>query len=571
MLQPANSPAPDHSWLRYRLGLDACRGAFRSFEPKPIAIAAAAAMMSLLALTGALDPVERQLSDAWFGASDIAPSGRIILATFDRSSARYANTPRLPRRDLADLLLKLDAAGVSRILIEVGLGDLTNEADDRYLEQVLTRLGRKAAMSATAVRAGNQTSWRRTGPLDRFARHAVRTASDLALDGDRELRAFGIADSGLRPLVAGSAWLSGRDYDPAHASDVARIDFAIDLRGIPTFDAAAILQGTVPLGGLAGASVIVNGFLPPGNGGFRVPRYATLNRPQVTALAAETLLLGRDLRVWPRWAATFGLPLLAGLIAFLCMRKGVLAAAATAICMGASALGTAAALQVWFGLITPGAGALAAVLLGYAAAELAVRAVFQRMRDTVAAVLAGTDIEALQRVAREDALTGLSNRRVFEEAVKRACLAAEGGFALLMCDLDGFKQVNDTLGHAAGDALLREIAKRLVAAVGSDAVVARLGGDEFAILIGRGTPALAGEIAQRVLAGIAQPIWIGGQPVRVGGSIGVALGAQRQDMRQLLESADAAMYEAKRSGSGYRLAAPPPPSVVSSVLEAEAV
>jgi diguanylate cyclase (GGDEF)-like protein len=543
------APAPEHSESRYRYCLDVCLRALGSLGPSRIAIAAAAIMMALVGFTGALDPLERRLSDAWFRTADIAPSGRIILVTFDRGSARYANAPRLPRRDLADLMTRLDAAGASRILIDVGLGDPANEADDRALERALDQLGRKAALLAAATRAGNQTSWRRTGPLDRFARHVARTASDLAPDGDGKLRTFGIEASALRPLPSSAVWLAGvgRERNGTPAEDIFRIDYSIDLHSIPVIDAASLLQGAPAAVGLSGTGVIVSSFWSASNFGFQVPRRGELIRPQIEALAAETLLLGRNLQPLPRLGSSIGLTVLAALIGLLCTRLGATAGAGIGLCVIAGAAAAAAQLQTSIGLIAPAAGAMAAVLLGYATARLAA---FRPVRHAVTAAMAGIDIEALRRVASQDPLTGLSNRRIFEEALGQACLRARGQFALLICDLDGFKQVNDTVGHAAGDTLLREVAARLAAAAGPDGVVARLGGDEFGILLEPSSRQLAAEVATRALTAIARPVLVADQPVSV--SIGIALGAPQQSMRDLMESADAAMYGAKRSRTGYR-------------------
>jgi diguanylate cyclase (GGDEF)-like protein len=523
-------------------------------RPSWIAATAAVLLTALATMTGALDPLEQRLSDAWFGAGSIAPSGRIVLVTFDRAAARYTNTARLPRRDLADLLLRLDAAGASRILIEVGLGDLGNEAEDRGLERALAQVGRNTAITATALRASNQTGWRRAGPLDRFARHVTRTASDLALDSDGKLRRSGIESSTMRQLPSAPAWLAGvgDERSTAASGDPLRIDFAIDVSAIPKIDAASMLQGETPR--LSGSSVIVSGFAEPGNVVFRVPRYGELTRSQITALAAETLVLDRKLQPASARPASFGLPLLAALFTLLCTRLGALAGAGISLCAMAGTAAAAAALQTSLGLMTPAAGILTAFACGYVCAQLAVHAAFERARHAVMAVIAGIDVKALHRVASEDPLTGLANRRAFEAALSAACASGNDQLALLLCDLDGFKQVNDTLGHAAGDTLLREIAARLSEAAKPNALVARLGGDEFAILLREASQPLAAKVAQTVIGAIARPIRIGQQSVAVGVSIGIALGEPREDGHALMASADAAMYEAKRSRAGCRLA-----------------
>ena len=166
-------------------------------------------------------------------------------------------------------------------------------------------------------------------------------------------------------------------------------------------------------------------------------------------------------------------------------------------------------------------------------------------------------VDALRRMASEDPLTGLPNRLGFERAVAQGCKPSAGDIAelaVLMCDLDGFKDVNDTLGHQAGDALLREIGCRLRANVPADAVVARLGGDEFGIVL-RGTrmDAVATAVVERLAPAVAVPIMIEGRPVIVGVSIGIALypvsGLTPDD---LVRVADAAMYRAKRAQKGLQ-------------------
>jgi len=536
------------------------------FTPARIAPVAAALGIILATLTGALGFLEQKLSDAWFSIGNLAPSGRIVLVGFDHGASRYANAARVPRRDLADLLLRLDAAGAARILIEVGLGDPASEADDKYLERVLAQLGHKVAVPLTAVLTPNQTGWRRTGPMDRFARHVTRTASDLALDGDGELRKFGIEESGLRPVVASPVWLSAAKPDRgATGPDSFPIDFGIDLQRIALIDAVSILDGKTTNVGVSGASVIIAGFASPAGSGFRVPHFGELTRPQVTALAAETLALERELRGVPGWMSNIGLMVLAAFVALCCVHLNARNGAAFGAGAALGAMGSAAALQISAGLIAPAAGAVAAVLLGGAAAHVAVHPLFQPLRQAITALLAGVDfteqhakIEALSRIASQDPLTGLQNRRAFEEALSQACTGSAGPFALLLCDLDGFKQVNDTLGHAAGDALLREIAARLAEQTKPHGVVARLGGDEFGVLMPQSTQPLAAATAQRLVAAIGRPIRIGTQTgtrdVTVGVSIGIALGSGQQDAPALMERADAAMYAAKRDGSGYGFA-----------------
>jgi diguanylate cyclase (GGDEF)-like protein/PAS domain S-box-containing protein len=163
--------------------------------------------------------------------------------------------------------------------------------------------------------------------------------------------------------------------------------------------------------------------------------------------------------------------------------------------------------------------------------------------------------EALTHQAFHDALTGLANRVLFADRVGQALrrrARGDGAAAVVFIDLDGFKAVNDTLGHQAGDALLREVADRLRSTVRAGDTVARLGGDEFAVLVeasGDGV-APAGATADRVLAALARPMELAGQRVTISGSVGIAVATADATGESLVRDADIAMYAAKVSGRG---------------------
>src|ERR1700731_4876571 len=160
----------------------------------------------------------------------------------------------------------------------------------------------------------------------------------------------------------------------------------------------------------------------------------------------------------------------------------------------------------------------------------------------------------IEHMAHHDALTDLPNRVAFVEHLSRsidAAAASNESFAVLSIDLDRFKDVNDTFGHATGDDLLRELAERLRALAG-EAYLARLGGDEFTLITPIGDqPALAEMLAGRFHAAVANDLNLGGQHLRVGLSIGVAIfPADGADPTMLLNNADAALYRAKAAGRG---------------------
>ncbi len=170
--------------------------------------------------------------------------------------------------------------------------------------------------------------------------------------------------------------------------------------------------------------------------------------------------------------------------------------------------------------------------------------------------------EQLRHDALHDPLTGLWNRPAFAQYTEKACArAARDGstIALLFVDLDGFKQVNDTLGHSLGDDVLIEVGKRLRTCLRGGEVLARLGGDEFTVLIERVSGSHdAIEIADRIHATLIKPLEGPEAPLLVGASVGIALSEQgRLSAAELLRDADHAMYMAKRSGrSGWKLADP---------------
>lgn len=178
----------------------------------------------------------------------------------------------------------------------------------------------------------------------------------------------------------------------------------------------------------------------------------------------------------------------------------------------------------------------------------------------------GMVVDATERVlserrilelSRNDALTGLFNRRTFMEQLAAAAgQARQGGAfpAVLYLDLDRFKSANDTLGHAAGDLLLRAVARRLALLVDEENTLARLGGDEFAILVEAADRAAVAATAERLIAGLNRPFLISDQRVIVGLSVGIAFGsATAIDPDELLNMADTALYAAKAAGKGRAL------------------
>jgi diguanylate cyclase (GGDEF)-like protein len=159
------------------------------------------------------------------------------------------------------------------------------------------------------------------------------------------------------------------------------------------------------------------------------------------------------------------------------------------------------------------------------------------------------ELEAAASNAYVDALTGLANRALFESTVARMLARRDdASAAVLFVDLDGFKAVNDTYGHATGDDVLRKVTDRITNALRPADLVARYGGDEFAILLEDVEAPFAAEVGGRLVDAFRQPIHFGDEEADVGVSVGIALTRHGDDVYRLVDRADQAMYRAKQAG-----------------------
>jgi diguanylate cyclase (GGDEF)-like protein len=199
--------------------------------------------------------------------------------------------------------------------------------------------------------------------------------------------------------------------------------------------------------------------------------------------------------------------------------------------------------------------AIAAVRMTWSFDRLAERTSELRQRtESLQQALSQRDAleDDLRHQAFHDTLTGLANRALLQERTDHALRRASrdhASIALVMCDLDGFKSVNDSLGHPAGDLLLGRVAERLVSVVRPGDTVARLGGDEFAILLdGFGEPAAAVSIVERIIRVVREPADISGRLITVSASAGIRFATSRDSSDEMFRDADAAMYEAKSRG-----------------------
>lgn len=223
---------------------------------------------------------------------------------------------------------------------------------------------------------------------------------------------------------------------------------------------------------------------------------------------------------------------------------------------------------IWTAMLTLSAGlALTGLLVGYLFVSLR-RAI--RLEDLTVSLQAATEdlhrntadlersaedlhqkSEQMAHMARHDALTGLANRLVFHERISEAMSRRGGGalFAILYLDLDHFKDVNDTLGHSAGDRLLCIVAERITKSLRESDTISRLGGDEFAIILADlADREFVATAAERLIRDVSEPFSIDGVLVTVGVSIGITFGAEDKTVDSLVKEADLALYEAKRVG-----------------------
>ena len=169
-----------------------------------------------------------------------------------------------------------------------------------------------------------------------------------------------------------------------------------------------------------------------------------------------------------------------------------------------------------------------------------------------AAVAHSQDIAALAHRAQHDPLTGLANRGQLEERITDALTRSPrlgGSVAVLFCDLDNFKSINDTHGHSGGDEILKEVADRVRGACRADDLIARLGGDEFVVLLhGVRDLSAAAQVAEKIRVAVHQPMSVAGIEVDLTISIGLALAGPDSDPAQMLGRADKALYRAKEAG-----------------------
>jgi diguanylate cyclase (GGDEF)-like protein len=325
------------------------------------------------------------------------------------------------------------------------------------------------------------------------------------------------------------------------------------------FALALMLAGgpAVGMAGLIAASVLadsING-KPAKKIAFNAAQYA------ISVTAASLLLILAD--VPEPGPVPFGpedlLPIM-GAAAIFFVVNATLVSTVVALAQGVIRLGRYLANDLFFQASTAG------LLLGLSpvvvlAAEFSLPALLLLLLPFLAVHRGGRAAIAKEHQSLHDALTGLPNRTLFRDRIEQAITSgrrADVASAVMLIDLDHFKEINDTLGHHAGDRLLEQVAHRLQSSLGESDTVARLGGDEFGVLL----PALrragdANVVARQLLAGLREPFSIEGLTLEVDASVGMACHpAHGTGVETLIQRADIAMYSAKEGGGGHAMFEP---------------
>ncbi|ORE91652.1 sensor domain-containing phosphodiesterase [Aurantimonas sp. 22II-16-19i] len=199
-------------------------------------------------------------------------------------------------------------------------------------------------------------------------------------------------------------------------------------------------------------------------------------------------------------------------------------------------------------LVTPSGHAIGALCLLDTKPRPFTRHQGELLADLAALAVEHMELIAINEEAKYDTLTGLRNRPFLIDAMQ-ASIDAGRASSILLIDLDGFKEINDSLGHACGDEALVQAAGRIAELCDGQRVSARLGGDEFVIFMdGEANPIEATKVAERAVLRLAEPMTIRGHVVQFGASIGIAIRERESDATQLLGNADLAMYRAKQDG-----------------------
>ncbi|WP_291854691.1 EAL domain-containing protein [Bradyrhizobium sp.] len=626
-------------------------------------------VLLVIVLTGAHSALHNALADMRFGWLARQASGNVVLVAIDSPSIEKIGVWPWPRELHAQLVGRLEGAGISDVVFDVDFSSPSNSSSDQALVDALQKAGGSVVLPAFKQRVGHGKTIHVNRPLSKFEKHAWSAVANVLIEPNGLVRRYLFGetiDGKFLPSVA--ALLAGR-----HEKDEAPfyIDFGIRANSVPMVSFVDVLRGDpAVLNGLKDKKVVIGGTAVELGDRFNVPNGQIVSGPLLQVLAAESILQGRALQASSFLTALGGLVVLVSFMAVVWRRTSagvrvvLLVGLACAIELGATLL------QAWTPLILDTAlfhAAIAVYLVALALEQIDIlgwmhivaerrfqrialsvgdglvcadhsgvvtvwnpgaTAIFGYRRDEMigqpfskicAAGGAGKpvafsildlpqdelqapggrvmeiegrrkngerfpldacfsgwhgtdgfqygvvmrDISARRReadrmryLAEYDTLTGLANRHTLNEylaARLAGAKAGSGGVALLLLDLDKFKEVNDTLGHASGDQLLCAVAKQLATLVGDAGLAARLSGDEFAIVLSGADAALrAKELAEDIcIVFRLAPVPVGERQLNVTGSIGVSIYPDDSGtVDQLLGNADLALYQAKAKCRG---------------------
>ncbi|MBI5318795.1 EAL domain-containing protein [Bradyrhizobium sp.] len=613
-----------------------------------------AVVLAIALLTNWPGTVRNVLADLRFAWQSRAATGDVVVIAIDAPSIERIGVWPWPRRLHAELLQRLDAAGINDVAFDVDFSTPSDPASDRAFVEALRGAGGSTVLPAFKQPGADGTTYFNR-PLPQFRDQAWTAVVNVAVEPDGLVRRYTFGqklDAEFLPSMG--AVLAGQ-FDANSPSFL--IDFSIRSATIPKVSFIDVLRGDeATLKRLKGRKVIVGGTALELGDRFSTPNGGIVAGPVLQAVAAESILQGRVLHWTSATVTSAGLLLLA-LAMFLTWRRFSAGARAAALVVSAVAIEAAGfvlqanyplvldtalfhiaivvyitavaldeidirallgrvaesrfqriAMSLGDGLICTDANYLITVwntgadaMFGYRAEDMIgkpfeaicagsgnalsiseaarhspgtviefdgrrsngevfpVEASFSGWQGTegyqYGAILRDISVrkreaERIRYLAEHDTLTGLANRNTLDArlAAMIARAEAEGGeLALLVVGLDGFQRINDTLGHANGDLVLRAVAERLKLHVGSNAIVARLSGDEFALAYCCADMAESvAALAERIRRAFDEPVQAATRPYRVKVSIGAAVypaGGRTAD--ELLSNSHIAFYRAK--------------------------
>jgi len=613
-----------------------------------------AAILAIALLTNWPGALRNDLTDLRFAWQSRAATGDVVVIAIDAPSIEQIGVWPWPRRLHAELLQKLDAAGINDVAFDVDFSTPSDPASDRAFVHALRDAGGSTVLPAfKQPGADGATHFNR--PLPQFRDQAWTSVVNVAIEPDGLVRRYSFGqklDAEFLPSMG--AVLAGR-FDADSPSFL--IDFSIRSTTVPKVSFIDVLRGdAATMSGLRGKKVIVGGTALELGDRFSVPNGGIVAGPVLQAVAAESILQNRVLR-WTSGAVTAAGLLFLMLAMILTWRRVSAGVRAAVLIVTAVAIeGAGVALQAHSPVVLDTALfhiAIAAYLAAVALDEINIRALlgrvaenrFQRIAmslgdglictdseyritvwntgatamfgyragdmigkpfDTICAASSEVlsvseaarrspgsvvefdgrrengeafpveasfsgwqgaegwqygailrdisvrkrEAEKIRYLAEHDTLTGLANRHTLDARLAGMMARAEaehGEVALLVIGLDGFQQINDLLGHANGDLVLRAVAERLRRHVGPVAVVARLSGDEFAIAFccADMTGSVA-DLAERIRGAFDEPVLAASRPHRVKVSIGAAVSpAGGRTADELLSNSHIAFYRAK--------------------------